>query len=219
MARTRPTVDKRIVMLFLKSIAAGTGFYNPCTKKFDPTMESTPLYQSNLEVVRAALKEGWTASELEAWICDRYKAGERTALLSIILPKKSTAQQLGEDENLLEPEVNYQHSALYDREPPTFDVTDECCMLVHPGMVHRKRTFTLSDLVDYYLNMLELPASASRRNTTTGALRWLLKDARVDVVLTTIDLAVDVAPPAIKLGDWLEEARSIVHEKEGRLTE
>lgn len=213
------TVERRITELFLKSVGSGLGFYNAATKSFQKGLESEPLYQANLEIVQAALKSGWKASELEDHIVARYKAGERQALLSDILPNKAPAKRIDEEENLLETGPDYQHTALYLRSAPTFAVVGESMVPMQRGSVKPKDEFTLRDLCNYYFETMRVPNTPRRWANALGSFRWLLGEARVDEVLTAVDLAcaVNDETPVLRLSDYLDEARADVAAREARL--
>jgi hypothetical protein len=215
MARTTTTIEKRLVEGFLKSVGAETGLYNPTTKKFKEGLESEPLYQTNLEIITQALKDGWTSSELEDFVFSRYKAGERAALLSDILPKKSPAKKVDEAENLLDPSIDYQHSALYVRYAPVYQ-SDVC---TQRGRVDPLTTFTLRDLAEYYFKVMAVAQTTRTWPAVIGAFNWLLGQSRVDEVLTAIDIAAKIndETPVLALARFLEEAKEIVEQKQGRL--
>lgn len=217
--KSAPTLDQKIVELFLKTVGAECGLYNGGTRLFIPNLESHHLYQSNLEIVRDVLKSGrLAAGELEELIRERYKAGERQALLSAILPKSAEKRQLDENENLIEDGTVYQHSELYVRTAPSFFVSGNSMYSSSPGTQTAKERYTLGELLDYYYRRLPVAQLTSRRNRDLGGMRYLLDGYRVDEVLHAIDRAGGEEKPlsVLKLEDYLPEAREIVRDRAAR---
>jgi hypothetical protein len=216
MAATK--VEKNLTLAFLKSVGAECGLYNPSTKQFKAGIESESLYQANLEIVAGALKKHWKASELEDFIWQRYNAGERKALLSEILPDKAPATKVEEHENLLCPEVTYQHAQLYIRRAPSFDIHEGVMIPITRGTVTPKESFTLRELAEYYFSQMHVGSNPRMWANVLGIMRSLLTEARADEILTAVDLACAANPttPAIQLYDHLEAARSEVSMREAR---
>lgn len=223
MPRKRVGSDTKLTLLFFKTVGSHLGFYNPSTRTFDPEMTNDPLYQTNLDIVKQALRSGWAESEMEGFLCARYKAGDRCALLSDILPAK--AREIQEDDNLLEPDIDYQHPALYLRSPPVFYVKDGLRYPRKHGKITSTDRFTLSDLVDYYMSRMDMEPSDRRRRSATNSLRWLLEGCRIDELLTAIDLKCNTMNPdgspgsCLSVGDFLDQAREIVCDLECRAGE
>jgi hypothetical protein len=215
------TVEARIVRVFLRSVGAELGFYNAGFKEFRAGVESEPVYQSNLEIVRSALKQGWVAADLEEFIISRYRAGERQALLSEILPKQPENKRLDESDNLLEDEEPHFHPQLFVRRMPSFTVTGGVMVPVTRGTVTPKEVFTLLDLVSYFFQHGRQGDTPRQRSAAINQMRWLLSQATVDEILFAIDLAEESGKDVgvFDLTDFLDVAREQVLVCEARSTE
>jgi hypothetical protein len=218
-------VERRILELHYRLTGCELGYYNPKTKKFREGLESEGSYQSNLEIVRTALKKGKTASDLEEFIRQRYNAGERAVSLADLLPK-AEARHMDEQDNLLEEGLIYQHPALYRRISPSFVVSGDTMIQSTPGRLEPLLHFTLRDLVLYYADRLRQGACSPRQFVSAlGACRYLLQDARVDELLHAVDLAAERSQEtgkeytALQLGDFLPEARLEVRMRTARAGE
>lgn len=215
-------VDDRIVRIFLKSVGVEAGLYHTGSRDLVDGHETHHLYQSNLEIVRDVLKGGrMSAGELEAFIMERYHAGERQVLLSAILPKQGPARSYNEADNLLEAGTVYQHAALYVRTAPAFSFAGNSVITVRQGAGTAKETFTLKDLAQYYLAHVHVGYRAANMARLYGGMRYLLETWRLDEILTAIDLAGETLKPisVVKLEDFLPQAREETRMKEARRSE
>lgn len=220
MATTK--AERKLVELFLKTVGAGLGLYDRSVREFKPNLESEGVYQTNLEIVRQALKEGWSAAELEDHICHRYKQGDRSALLSEILPKKRKSDQIGEEDNLLEDGVAYRHPSLLTwTGRPVYRVEGDTMIPVHRGALARKSVFTLRELVAYYFSRLQIPQDARRHNKAVGQMRWLLSQNSLDEILHAIDIAAAENRDAsvFELSNYMSQARQEVERCQARQSE
>lgn len=215
------TVEARIVRVYLRSVGAETGFYNPSAKEFREGVESEPIYQSNLEIVRAALKQGWVAADLEEFILCRYKAGERAALLSAILPKQPESKRLDEMDNLLAEGDEHYHPQLFTRAIPGYAIQNGTMVPVTQGTVKPKPFFSLAELVDYFFSRSRMAHTPRQRSAAINQMRWLLSQADVDEILFAVDLADQEGKDGgvFDLTDFLEAARQEVFTCQARSTE
>ncbi len=218
------TVERRILELHFKMTAAELGYYNPKAKKFKEGLESEPLYQTNLQIVRDALKSGWPAAELESFIRERYNAEDRAVLLSDLLPRRRE-HTVEESTNLIEPGLIYQHPALYDRQAPAYYIQGDMMVMSAPARQTRKETFTLRQLVDYYVQQITGAANPRQFTAAVGSFRYLLQDARVDELLHAVDLGRDYRTETgrevsvLDLQRFLSDARMEVKRREARKSE
>jgi hypothetical protein len=217
--RAVQTVDEKIVRLFLKTVGSELGFYQAATTDFIPDLELRPQYQANLEIIRSVLKEGRLSSkELETLILDRYRAGERQALISGLLPKAKA--RTDDNENLLEDGADYLHGALFVRTAPSFVVSGDAMLPVSGGQNLRRESFTLGELLQHYYRRMGLEGLEGRRSRDLGALRYLLAGTSLDTLLFAIDFAaLDGARGGVlKLEDYLQEAEAEVRDRRSRRT-
>ena len=214
--------DERLVRVFLKTVGVEAGLYHAGKKTLVEGYEAHHLYLSNLEIVRSVLKAGrMNGADLEAFIMERYHAGERQVLLSAILPKEATAPDHQETGNLLEAGTVYQHPELYHRTAPAFSFAGGQVVTVRQGEGRPKESYTLEELAKYYLAHVSTGFRVARMNRIYGGFRYLLDMWRLDEILTAIDLAgatqKDIS--VVKLEDYLPKARQEIRMKEARRSE
>lgn len=212
MGRPKKKVDspeERLAQFWLKSVAAGCGLYNPASGSFVDDLEEQGLYHGNVSVFANALKSGWTYDELQFWIGQQYKNGERNALASDILPKKEREDSIRETDDLMDEDTDYFHDALYDTTPPRFAVAGSVMLPVSRGSITRKQSFTLRELMDYYYANVKTACVARRRETQTKTMAWLLSQAELDEILYAIDAAglTDDDVPVVELTNYFDEAQ------------
>lgn len=218
MAKERKTtsIERDLAITFFNSVGIELGLYNPKTKELREDAESEALYQSNLEIIRRALKDGWSKGDLENFMWAEFRKSIRCALLSEILPEKEP--EIAEEDNLLIEGVSYLHPALFDRRAPTYAVVGESVIPVSRGTSTQKPEFTLQDLLDYYYRVVKTGRVASRQNAHLGAFRYLLTGSSLDEILFSIDAAgdtdVDWAP--FDLERFMREAREQVRIRRAR---
>lgn len=218
------SVEKGLLTVYYKSVGIELGLYNPKTKKLAAGAESQPHYQANLETVRSYLAGGWTASELEEKLWELSRNNLRGALLAELVPRKSPANRISEDTNLLETGVVYQHPALYESRMPSYTVRDGVLYQVSPGESRPKVKFTLRDLAQYWFDHTEHPSTTRHWTSVLGFLRYLLTSQRVDEILHAMDIGIETAAngpqlPIVKLSDYLDEAIREVQSRTARAGE
>jgi hypothetical protein len=214
--RKATSIERELTRCFFNSVGIELGFYNPKTKELREGAESEGVYQTNLEIIRSALKDGWTKDQLEKLMWAEYRKSIRCALLSEILPEKEP--EIAEEDNLLVDGVSYLHPALFNRMAPTFAVVGESVVPVSRGTSTPKPAFTLRDLLDYYYQIVKTGRVASRVNAHLGAFRYLFSGNSLDEILFAIDAAgdtdVDWAP--LDLERFMREAREEVRVRRAR---
>jgi hypothetical protein len=217
MGRGKKKIDSpedRLTQFFLKSVGIELRLYNASTEVFVDDIEEQGVYQSNVGIFASALKTGWPYDELHSLIGIKFREGVRTALASEIIPKREDG--IKERDNLIEPDTQYFHSALYDVTAPCFAIAGSMMLPVSRGSTALKESFTLRHLMDYYFENIKTACIAKRRESQTKTMAWLLGQATLDEILYCIDAAslTDNDVPVVELANYLDEAnREIKYHK------
>lgn len=125
-----------------------------------------------------------------------------------------------EEENLLTPDKMYYHNALILIPPPpkrTFDPeSGEIHKENHPYFLEIRASFTIRELVEYYVRSFSLTPDEEDLHQYEGAMKWLLKYHDVEQILFMIDVAAnlcrseDLEPiPPVRLREYRRDAENI----------
>jgi hypothetical protein len=209
------TLERRILALFFTTVGAELGLYDFKQKKFAPGAASHGAYQENLRAIQQALGSGTPAADLEELIRERYRAGERTALIGALLKAETRPGRAGLETDLLTG-IEPLHPALFDRRMPVLTLVGQTLTEVSAGRVTPKAQFTLAQLIDYYAAALR--GYAPRLKQHLGPWNWLLSQATLPELLTAIDLAREEhqEPGPLELTQYLAAARPIVQARAAR---
>lgn len=176
--------EERLTQFFLKSVGASVGIYNAGTDEYKT---DEPLYKTNVDIFRSALRDGWTYDELHSLIGMNFRDKVSTALASDIITKKEIP--LREGDNLLISTQKYYHPALFNTTAGRWAVGPNTMVPVTRAASVQKDSFTLRDLVDYYYKIVKTGSSSRRREGDSKTMVYLLNQASLDEILFAIDAA------------------------------
>jgi len=140
------------------------------------------------------LDRGWTSEELGAELRRHYKATEGKKGLDLPTHFRGRSPQRT---NLLRTGKFYYHNELRVTTPPPvvdFDYnTGEIKRVVQDYYLEMRASYTLEDLTNYFLSKQGLcHKEAVTFGRVKGAIKWLLDQFEVDLVLFMIDISNDI---------------------------
>ena len=140
------------------------------------------------------LDGGWSSEELGAELRRYYKATEGKQGLDLTAHFRGRSPQR---KNLLRTGKFYYHNELRVTTPPPvvdFDYnTGEIKRIVQDYYLEMRASYTLEDLTNYFLSKQGLcHKEAVTFSRVKGAIKWLLDQFEVDLVLFMIDISNDI---------------------------
>lgn len=175
-------MKENLLYQFFINIAHYYKIVNKAQHNFRDTARIDPLYKMNLRVLEQRISNGWKEQEIALKILNAKDLKIRTVYLSDIVPEYPSIGDK-EDQNLMLPNTLYYHNVLRETLAPVFDL--ETGDLISGGSITRKESFTISDLVNYYLSNLQ-PINRNRKDLI-HVIKYYLSNYRLDDILTAID--------------------------------
>lgn len=219
MAKKTLTPEQRITELFFKTAGVHLGLYNQSSGQLKEGYSEEGLYVANLQIAKDLLEKGNSEADIRRYLVA--SEGAKATYISEVMPTKSAEAAIKATDNLLNDETAYVHPELYDRVASSYAVQGGIMVPVARGAVYRKQTYTLRNATEYYFRKAKVANTPRTWDSAMGAIRWLLNHARVDEVLTAIDIAVreNESVSAIGLNNFLDDAKEEVELLESRSRE
>lgn len=172
---------------WFKSVAIECGFFDMASKHLRDGVASHNLFVSTKECIEKRLEEGYSPQDLKAYIFGLYKDGVRGMNAWELIPPKKEENPLARE--LLKANADRAHPALYLIFHPVYKVINGRPVEVTAGSHEPKVSFTLNDLIEYYLG--NCIVASSKHEILVAPFTWLLKQMPLSHVLHCIDLAAE----------------------------
>jgi len=176
---TNISVD-RILGLFYKTVATHSKALDEVGRLTDK-FRATKWYEIDYDVISSRLRNGWTEMDILGRIQGAKQIGAKVNFVSEVIPARPPTDD-NESINILLESEKYRHPLLRKVSIPV--IKDG--KLVSSSKVERVDSFTLGDLVNYYINILH--PDLQREEVRRALKNLLARGLHLDDILTGIDL-------------------------------